>query len=282
MASCSEFFHNDSGGSGDYTKNQSSQANTMRPFISCVVLLFALRAVHAQEHVGTYSEDSISRGARIYYGTCVYCHGENGDSVPQVNLRSNRFRHATTDDELIIVITGGIAGTGMPANSLEGPDQTAIVAFLRNMNARLGAAAALGDPGRGKVLFEGKGGCPACHRVNNSGSRTGPDLSDIGLSRSAQFLLQKLRDPQALVMPVNRTVRATTRDGRVIIGRRLNEDTWSVQLIDSHENLVGLQKAELKEWVMLKSSPMPAYGTVFSDAEIADLAGYLLSLKAPN
>jgi putative heme-binding domain-containing protein len=255
----------------------------MRPFISCLLLLLlALSAARAQEHVGTYSEDSISRGARIYYGTCVGCHGENGDSVPQVNLRSNRFRHASTDDELISVITGGIAGSGMPANSLEGPDQMAIVAFLRNMNARLGAAASLGDPARGKLLYQGKGGCPACHRVNDSGSRTGPDLSDIGLVRSAQFLLQKLRDPQALVMPVNRPVRATTRDGRVIIGRRLNEDTWSVQLIDSHEDLVGLQKSELKDLVMLKTSPMPSYGTLLSDAEIADLAAYLLSLKAPN
>jgi putative heme-binding domain-containing protein len=271
-----------SGGSDDYTKNQSSQANTMRPLIFSLILLLALCAVHAQEHVGTYSEDSISHGARVYYGTCVGCHGENGDSVPQVNLRSNRFRHATTDDELIAVITGGIAGTGMPANSLEGSEPTAIVAFLRNMNARLGAAAALGDAGRGKLLYQGKGGCPACHRVNNSGSRTGPDLSDIGLLRSAQFLLQKLREPQALVMPVNRPVRATTRDGRVIIGRRLNEDTWSLQLIDSHEDLVGLQKADLKEWVMLKTSPMPAYGTVLSDAEIADVAAYLLSLRAPN
>jgi putative heme-binding domain-containing protein len=254
----------------------------MRPLISSLVVLLALGVAHAQEHVGLYSEDSISRGARVYYGTCVGCHGENGDSVPQVNLRSNRFRHATTDDELITVITGGIAGTGMPANNLEGPDQTAIVAFLRNMSARLGAAAALGDPGRGKVLYEGKGGCPVCHRVNGSGSRTGPELSDIGLLRSAQFLVQKLRDPQAQVMPVNRTVRATTRDGRVIIGRRLNEDTWSLQLIDSHEDLVGLQKADLKEWVTLKTSSMPAYGTVLSEAEIADVAGYLLSLRAPN
>jgi putative heme-binding domain-containing protein len=255
----------------------------MRQRLSFLILLTALGAVHAaEEHAGSYSEESITRGARIYYGTCVNCHGENGDSVPQVNLRSNRFRHASTDDELITVITGGIAGTGMPANSLEGPDQTAVVAYLRNMDARLGAAASVGDPGRGKVLLEGKGGCLACHRVNGTGSRTAPDLSDIGLMRGAKFLLQKLRDPQALVMPVNRVVRATTRDGRVITGRRLNEDTWSVQLIDSHENLVGLQKADLKEYALLKISPMPAYGDVLTEAEIADIAGYLLSLKAPN
>jgi putative heme-binding domain-containing protein len=249
----------------------------------CLALLWALGPAYAaEEHAGTYSEDSITRGARIYYGTCVTCHGENGDSIPQVSLRSNRFRHAVTDDELTKVITGGIPGTGMPANTLEVPDQGAIVAFIRNMDARLGEAASVGDPQRGKLVFEGKGGCLACHRVNGVGSRTAPDLSDIGLSRNAKFLLQKLADPQALVMPVNRTVHAVTRDGRVITGRRLNEDTWSVQLIDSQENLVGLMKSDLKEYTLLRQSPMPAYKGALSDAEIADVAGYLLSLKAVN
>ncbi|HXN10004.1 MAG TPA: c-type cytochrome [Steroidobacteraceae bacterium] len=251
--------------------------------MSCLALLWALTPAYAaEEHAGTYSEESITRGARIYYGTCVTCHGDNGDSIPQVNLRSNRFRHAVTDDELTSVITGGITGTGMPANTLEAPDQGAIVAFIRNMDARLGEAASVGDPQRGKGIFEGKGGCLACHRVNGAGSRTAPDLSDIGLSRNAKFLLQKLQDPQALVMPVNRSVRAVTRDGRVITGRRLNEDTWSVQLIDSHEDLVGLRKSDLKEFALLKGSSMPAYKNTLSDAEVADVAGYLLSLKAVN
>jgi putative heme-binding domain-containing protein len=249
--------------------------------VACLALLTAVQAVPAaEEHAGTYSETDIVRGARIYYGTCVNCHGDNGDAVPQVNLRSNHFRHAVTDDELIHVITGGIPGTGMPANTLETPDQNAIVAYVRNMDARLGEAAAVGDPQRGKAIFEGKGGCLACHRVNGVGSRTAPDLSDIGLMRNATFLLQKLEDPSAQVMPVNRSVRAVTRDGRVITGRRLNEDTWSVQLIDSHEQLVGLVKSDLKEYALLQGSSMPASRNTLSAAEIADVAGYLLSLKA--
>jgi cytochrome c oxidase cbb3-type subunit III len=255
----------------------------MRKILSCLALLLPLSAVHAAEgHVGTYSEDDIAQGARVYYGTCVTCHGENGDSIPQVNLRSNSFRRAATDDELIRVITGGIPGTGMPANTLDPGDQNGIVAFLRNMDARLGEAASVGDAQRGKTIFEGKGGCLACHRVNGVGSRIAPDLSDIGLRRNAKLLLQKLQDPAALIFPTNRSIRAVTKDGRVISGRRLNEDTWSVQLIDSHEDLVGLMKADLKEYTVLKSTTMPAYKGVLSDAEIGDVAGYLLSLKQLN
>jgi cytochrome c oxidase cbb3-type subunit III len=252
----------------------------MRHILSCLAMLLPLSAVHAaQEHAGTYSEADIQRGARVYYGTCVSCHGPNGDSIPQVNLRSNRFSHAVTDDDLIRVITGGIAGTGMPANTLEAPDEDGIVAFLRNMDAQLGEAASVGDARRGQTIFEGKGGCLACHRVNGVGSRIAPDLSDIGLMRNAKYLLQKLHDPAAVILPFNRSIRAVTRDGRVITGRRLNEDTWSVQLMDSHQDLVGLMKTDLKEYTVLKTSTMPVYQGVLSDAEIGDVAGYLLSLK---
>ena len=106
---------------------------------------------------------------------------------------------------------------------------------------------------------------------------------DINMPRmDGLTLLQKLQDPGALILPINRSIRAVTKDGRVITGRRLNEDTWSVQLIDSHENLVGLMKADLKEYTVVKTTTMPTYKGVLSDAEIGDVAGYLLSLKALN
>jgi putative heme-binding domain-containing protein len=259
------------------------RGNAMRKMMLCLTLLAAANTAHAaEEHVGVYSEPDIERGAKVFYSTCVVCHGPNGDSIPQVNLRSNHFSRAATDEELIRVITGGIAGTGMPANNLEAADQTAIVAFIRNMDARLSDAASAGDATRGKLIFEGQGGCLKCHRINGVGGRTGPDLSDIGVARTARGLIQKLHDPNAMILPANRSVRAVTRDGTVITGRRLNETTWSVQLIDSNENLIGLKKADLKAYAVLEASPMPAYQGILSDAEIGDVAGYLLSLKGLN
>ena len=50
------------------------------------------------------------------------------------------------------------------------------------------------------------------------------------------------------MLPINRPVRAVTRDGRTIRGRRLNEDTYTVQLIDEQERLVSLAKADLREY----------------------------------
>ena len=57
-----------------------------------------------------------------------------------------------------------------------------------------------------------------------------PDLSDIGATRSAGSLLRSLIDPTSQMMPINRPVRVVTRDGKVINGRRLNEDTYTVQI----------------------------------------------------
>ena len=38
----------------------------------------------------------------------------------------------------------------------------------------------LGNASRGRAVFEGQGRCLECHRVGATGSRSGPDLSDVG------------------------------------------------------------------------------------------------------
>ena len=71
-----------------------------------------------------------------------------------------------------------------------------------------------GDAARGHAVFEGKGACLSCHRVNRRGSWKAPDLSDIGVLRSAGSLERSLRDPSSQMIPINRPVRAVTRDGK--------------------------------------------------------------------
>ena len=74
-------------------------------------------------------------------------------------------------------------------------------------------------------------------------------------------------------------MRAVTRAGKVISGRRLNEDTYTVQLIDEQEHLVSLAKADLREYTVIKTSPMPSYRDKLTSKDLADLVSYLLSLK---
>jgi hypothetical protein len=81
------------------------------------------------------------------------------------------------------------------------------------------------------------------------------------------------------MLPLNRSVRAVLHDGTVIVGRRLNEDTYTVQLIE-HERLLSLTKADLREYTVLRTSPMPSYKDRLSAGERDDVVAYLRSLKS--
>ena len=74
-------------------------------------------------------------------------------------------------------------------------------------------------------------------------------------------------------------MRIVTKDGRTLRGRRLNEDTYSVQLIDEQENLHSLAKADLRELVVETTATMPSYADRLTQDELADVIAYLVSLK---
>ena len=258
----------------------------VEPPALCALLLLAsanarLAAAQSppQARAGDYAPADIAYGSRLYDAQCTTCHGASGDGVADVDLRSGKFRRAATDQDLTRVITTGITGTGMLAFRFDPGELAGIVAFLRNMSTFDRGSVKPGDAGRGRTTFEGKGACARCHRVGAQGSRMAPDLSDIGAIRSAGSLQRSLTDPNSQMMPINRPVRAVTRDGKVINGRRLNEDTYSVQLLDDQERLVSLTKADLREYTILKTSLMPSYTDTLTPDELADLVAYLLSLK---
>jgi hypothetical protein len=114
------------------------------------------------------------------------------------------------------------------------------------------------------------------------GSGVAPNLSDIGTVRSAGSLQRSLLDPTSQMMPINRPVRVVTKDGTIINGRRLNEDTYRLQIIDDRERLLSLVKADLRDYTISKTSPMPSYKGTLTSEELSDLLGYLLSLKGPS
>jgi len=231
------------------------------------------------DHPGQYTQEDIARGGLLYVAQCRHCHGRFGDEVSGVDLRRGQFRRAQSDEDLAQAITRGTPG-GMPAFSLGPAELTGIVAFLR-AGFDTSASVRIGDAARGRAIFDGKGECGTCHRVAGSGPRTAPDLSDVGLARAPAVLDRTIRDPSASLMPINRPVRIVTRDGRTIRGRRLNEDTHTVQIIDERERLLSLAKAELRSFDVVSESAMPAYGGTLTDEEIADVVAYLLTLQRP-
>jgi putative heme-binding domain-containing protein len=232
-----------------------------------------------QGHPEDYPKADIEYGARLYSEQCDRCHGANGAGVSGVDLHSGKFRNATTDRQLTQVITTGFPSAGMPAFHLDAADLTGLVAYLRNMGSLDRGSMKTGNADRGKIVFEGKGTCLNCHRVNNQGSRKAPDLSDIGSIRSAGSIERSLLDPDGQMMPINRPVHIVTRDGTTVNGRRLNEDTYTVQLADEEGRLISLNKANLREFHISTKSNMPSFKGELTPDEMADLVSYLLTLK---
>ena len=232
-----------------------------------------------QEHPGQYSQADIEAGSRLYSGQCQLCHGPTGDQITGIDLRRGQFRRSTSDEDLTKVITSGVPGTAMPPFSLQPTEVSSVIAFIRAGFDPAGTAVKVGNAARGRQLFEGKGTCTTCHRVNGVGPRVAPDLSDIGAARTPSILQRALLEPSAVMQPINRPVRVVMKDGRTLAGRRVNEDTFTVQLIDQQERLHSLEKKDIKQLDVQTTSPMPSFADKLTTEEISDVIAYLITLK---
>jgi len=246
-------------------------------FPSRFLLPLALAGASFAQH--GYTPSDVENGGRLYRVNCSACHGPNGDLQPGVDLGHGKFKRATSDEEIAAIIARGIPGTAMPPGNFSESQALTIVAYLRTMAASSNVAVTAGDPARGKEIFEGKGQCMNCHRVRSAGSRVGPDLTDIGMLRRTADLQKAITNPDVDAVAANRYYRVVTRDGQTVTGRLLNEDTFSIQMIDTSEKLRSFKIADLREHAFVTQSPMPSYKDKLTAAEIADLVGYLTSLK---
>jgi putative heme-binding domain-containing protein len=134
-----------------------------------------------------------------------------------------------------------------------------------------------GNTASGKALVESNG-CLTCHRINNEGSRMGPDLSTIGSKRSPERLKAAIVAPDEEVLPENRLVEVVLKDGTTVKGRILNHDALSVQLIDSNEQLRSFQTSQMRGYTILTKGVMPSYANKLSDQQVSDIVAYLSSL----
>ncbi len=222
--------------------------------------------------------EDAAAGGRIYRSHCAVCHGIEGEGGRGAILTTGMFRHGPSDSDLYKTISEGIPGTEMPGTFYNGRQMWQIVAFVRSLSEGNAAAQAKGNPAKGQSVYAAKE-CSVCHLVNGEGGRKGPDLSQIGARRSLGHLQAAVNKPNESVLPNHWTVKATTKSGKNVSGIRMNEDTFSIQLIDTSENLISLNKADLASFEIDRNSSMPPYEGSFKGTEFDDLIAYLASLR---
>src|SRR6185436_9880540 len=155
----------------------------------------------------------IEEGRRAFQNSCANCHGPDGDQVAGIHLGRGQFRRQLSDQELVGIIRNGISGTPMPGTNLSPELAARLVAYLRSLASAAQGGTMTGTPSRGRALFEGKGACHTCHRVNGVGSRLGPDLSDVGRFRRVLDLERSLVSPDDEILGQNRFYRVVDKNG---------------------------------------------------------------------
>lgn len=248
---------------------------SLRLSVATLLLASGIGAPATAQHATAFD---VQDGRRVYEGLCAACHGPDGNLIMGIDFSRGVFRRTFSDDELAATIMAGIPNTPMPPNpTMRREEALRVVDYLRSMSAGRDTKAD-GDARRGRTLFEGKGECTDCHAVQGVGSRVGPDLTRIGALRRAGELERSLLDPKAEVQPENRFYKVTPKGGKPVVGRLLNRDTYTVQLIDLDERLRSFRIADLAAHDF-DETPMPSAREKLSTQEIADVVSYLSSLR---
>lgn len=141
------------------------------------------------------------------------------------------------------------------------------------------------DFDKGRNLF-GETKCFACHRFNNEGGGTGPDLTIVSGRFSARDLLESIIEPSKVVSDQYQAVVVTTTDGRVISGRIVNLAGDGIMIntdmLDPNK-LVTVNRNQVDTLGPSKISMMPT-GLIdtLNHEEILDLVAYLYSRGDSN
>ncbi len=236
----------------------------------CLILSFALAAtaqlvpfdpeyVIPKENPDTTPAD-LKNGQQLFMGQCARCHGPKGEGGRGAVLAQPRLRHAPNDEALFLVIRDGIKGTEMPAGyAVDTRETWQLAAYVRSLG-RMAPETVPGDANRGQELYQAQGHCAQCHIISGQGGSLGPELTEIGARRSAAHLRAAVLDPGSTLPEGFLQVRLVTKEGRRITGVRLNEDTFTIQVMDLTGGVHSFIKEDLKELHRdTGKSPMPSF-----------------------
>ncbi len=225
----------------------------------------------------TASSD-IAAGTANYRSRCAYCHGLDGTGGKGPDLTRGEFRHGSSDVDILRTIGVGIPTGEMPGTYFPEKQGWQVVAFVRSLSQSASRLDIAGNPAEGEKIYD-DAGCSECHMVAGHGGRLGSDLIDVGALRSPEHIRTSILKPDDEVNRRYWSVEIVLRSDKVISGFRLNEDTYSIQVIDEEENLRSLWKKDIREIRETKTSTMPSYESTFSNQELDDLVAYLYTLR---
>ena len=265
--------------------------------VACAAAAVTVRAQEKNPFSGDAKAAKV--GESQFRANCAFCHGlgaRGGGRGP--DLTRAQKRHGNADADLFRTINEGVPGTAMPQNGAtqQGVGMTEeeiwqVISYIRSVQAKAPAQIP-GNAAHGKELFYGSATCSTCHMIEGKGGRLGPDLSTTGSARSTEYLVESVRNPsRRLAQGISEamkefsqeyeTVTVVTAEGTKFMGVVLNEDHFTLQMMDTREQLHLFEKGKLRSLEKSRESLMPAYDQkMLSDKDLQDLIAYLLGVGA--
>jgi len=211
-------------------------------------------------------------------------------------LTKTQKKHGNGDADLFRTINEGVPGTAMPPNGAtqQGVGMTEeeiwqVISYIRSVQVKTSAAPA-GNPTHGKDLFNGSAACATCHMVGGKGGRLGPDLTAAASSRSVDYLVDSVRNPsRRLAQGISEAMKEFAQEyesvtvvddrGQKFQGVVLNEDNFTLQMLDTREQLHLFEKNKLRSLDKSRESLMPKYDDkMLPEKDLQDIVAYLLTL----
>jgi cytochrome c oxidase cbb3-type subunit 3 len=264
-----------------------------------VFLLLAPLAICAQETNPLANDPKAAiAGESQFRANCAFCHGlgaRGGGRGP--DLTRAQKRHGKTDADLFRTINDGIPGTAMPQNGTtsQGVGMTdteiwQVISYIRSVEKKAPSVPA-GDSARGDKLFHGAAACFTCHMVQGKGGRLGPELTYVATARSLDALIESVRFPSKRLATglIENTkefpqeyesVSVVTADGQQYRGVTLNEDNFSLQMMDTQQQIHLFDKGKLKSFEKSRESIMPAFDEkMLPQQDLNDILAYLFQVS---
>lgn len=155
---------------------------------------------------------------------------------------------------------------------------------LEELSLAAGADLKQRDFANGRKMFAAAG-CYACHRFQNQGGMTGPDLTSAGRRYSAHDLIDQVIHPSKTINDQFSSVKVLTDDGNIFTGVIVNLGVkrdgdalvLNTDLTDPNQR-VTIDRNSIEQLVVSNISAMPeGLFNRMNKEEIMDLLAYLIS-----
>jgi putative heme-binding domain-containing protein len=164
-----------------------------------------------------------------------------------------------------------------------------VISYIRSVQVKTSTAPS-GNAARGRELFTGAAACATCHMIEGKGGRLGPDLTATGSARSVEYIVDSVRNPsRRLAQGITEAMKEFSQEyesvtvvddrGQKFQGVVLNEDSFTLQMLDMREQLHLFEKDKLRSLEKSRESLMPKYDEkTLPEKDLQDIVAYLLSL----